>query len=71
MSGFPSLCPRRRTGSVRFFPSRTPDMKLPFQIGVAGSRFPKPPVKISKAGSHLLIDDCPINFVLSIKKLFC
>ena len=33
----------------------------PFQISVAESRFVKPLVKISKAGSHLLTDDCPIN----------
>lgn len=38
--------------------------KLPFQIGVAGSRFAKPFVKISKSGSHLLMDDCPTNWKL-------
>ena len=42
---------------------------LPFQIGFAESHFVKPLVKISKAGSHLLMDDCPINWNLSI--YFC
>lgn len=40
--------------------------KIPFQIGVAESRFVKPLVKISKAGSHLLRDDCPINLYLYV-----
>ncbi len=31
------------------------DFSLPFQIGVAGSRFAKPFVKISKSGSRLLM----------------
>ena len=41
---------------------------IPFQIGVAESRFVKPLVKIFKAGSHLLIDDCPINWNLFVSK---
>ncbi len=40
------------------------DFSLPFQIGVAGSRFAKPFVKISKSGSRLLMDDCPTNWNL-------
>ena len=35
--------------------------KRPFQIGAVKRRFVKPRVKISKAGSHLLMDDRPIN----------
>lgn len=38
---------------------------LPFQIGVAKSRFVKPCVKISKVGSRLLMDGCPINWKFS------
>ena len=34
---------------------------IPFRIGVAKSRFVKPCVKISKVGSHPLVDDCPLN----------
>lgn len=37
---------------------------LPFQIRVAESHFVKPLVKISKTGSHPLMDDCPINWKL-------
>jgi hypothetical protein len=36
-------------------------LSRPFQIGAAESRFVKPLVKISKAGSRLLMDGSPIN----------
>ena len=34
---------------------------LPFQISVAEGHFVKPLVKISKTGSHPLLDGCPIK----------
>jgi hypothetical protein len=47
--------------SINILPRPAGFLKLPFQIGVAASRFVKSLVKISKSGSHLLMDDCPIN----------
>ncbi len=38
--------------------------EIPFQIGVAKSRFVKLRVKISKASNPLLMDSCPINWNL-------
>jgi hypothetical protein len=50
--------------TTAFWGSKGEEWSLPFQIGVAGSRFAKPFVKISKSGSHLLMDDCPTNWKL-------
>jgi len=49
--------PRRRGRST----AEMTRFVIPFQIGVAKSRFVKPCVKISKVGSHPLVDDCPLN----------
>ena len=37
-------------------------IRVPFQIGVAESRFVKPLVKTSKVGSRLLMEGCPVNW---------
>lgn len=42
---------------------------LPFQIHAAESRFVKPFIRISKTGSHLLMDDCPTNRNLIIHRI--
>ena len=42
---------------------------LPFQIHAAESRFVKPYIRMSKKGSHLLMDNCPTNHNLIIHRI--